>query len=481
MSSKTAADTKDGGWSLTHRVARTIAATSIAAVTLYALISVVFLFGMMRQDLKNLLEHEVQELDLAIDIHGRDVMGVTLACETIAEVIDEPAVAFRVRRDGELIAEAGDQRVIEKLSIPITSDTSWREHLFSNGIAVGAFDRRDGFHIEVLVDAHDHFAHLVKFLEYSAVAFLIITTISVIVGWLLARRAMASLRSVADQSTRIDPVTNRARIDLDGAPHEIEALGVSLNSMLERIEESSTHLRTFSAFLAHELRSPLQNLIGETEVTLLSYREPEEYQQLLRSNLDDLHDLSDAIANLVAYCGSRTPSDSEQLNFEEFDLLREAELRLGRERRTAHRRGIALTVRARGDATLRADREACLRTLRNLVGNALEACGSGDSVDVEIRGDADSVDIIVTDTGPGVSDEIVDQIFEPFVTARVRDDRRGGYGLGLAISRAVMREHEGTLRFENAPGGGARFTASFPRRTRGSRPPASLPSATRSV
>lgn len=455
----------DGGWSLTRRVAQTIVGTSVVSLTAFAAIALVFFFDMMRTDLGNLVDHETQELSLTIDAYGTDADGVSRAVQTVAAVIDEPATGFRVRRpDDTLVAEAGSRHVLKAVDAPIDVDTSWRAHLLDDGLVVGSRVRDDGLRIEVLVDAHDFYERMLRFLRFVALGLVAVIVAASVASWLLARRVTRSVRSLADQSATIDPITNHARIDLTGAPAEIETLGASLNDMLARIEASSNHMRTFSAFLAHELRSPLQNLIGETQVTLLSRRDPDEYEDLLRSNLDDLHDLSDAISNLVAYCGTRADEHKPSSDVETFDLLREAELRMERERRTAERRGIELTLRADGDATLRADREGCLRVLRNLVGNALEACGDGDRVDVDIVRTQDALEIRVGDTGPGVSADVAERIFEPFFTARVRDDRRGGYGLGLAISRTVVEDHGGTLSFENLPTGGARFVASFPLR-----------------
>lgn len=453
---------RDGGWSLTRRVTRTTIGTSITSLALFAGLGLVVFYDMMRADLGNLVDHETQELSMAIDVHGTDDEGVAAAAALVAGVIDDPAVGFRVRRGTAIVAEAGDRAVLKAAPEPVYDDTSWRRHLFDQGLVIGSRTRPDGLRIEVMIDAHDFYERALKFLRWSGIAFVVVTLGATIASWLLARRAMASLRSVAEQSTRIDPITSHAQIDVTGAPVEVEALGASLNGMLTRIEASSNHLRTFSAFLAHELRSPLQNLIGETQVTLLSRREPAEYEALLRSNLDDLYDLSDAITNLVAYCASADERDAGA-DHETFDVLREAELRMERERRTAERRGITLTLRAEGDTSLRADREGCLRVLRNLVGNALDACAGGDRVEITIVGTRDALELRVTDTGPGVSDEVAERLFEPFVTAKVREDRRGGYGLGLAIGRSVMEDHGGTLAFENLPDGGARFVARFPR------------------
>jgi two-component system heavy metal sensor histidine kinase CusS len=235
--------------------------------------------------------------------------------------------------------------------------------------------------------------------------------------------------------------------------------------MLERIEAGLSSMKTFTAGLAHELRSPLQNLLGETEVALLSERSPREYAQLLRSNLDDLHALSDAVDNLITWCRSSDPKQSRGV-LESFDFADEARLRLERERRTAERGHMELQISSAGDTRIVADREGSLRVLRNLVSNAIAASPQGATVDVRIEGDEQFVALAVEDRGPGIPAELAPRIFEPFVSGRPRKGERGGYGLGLAICRTIMQQHGGSLAFESRAGGGTRFTARFPRALR---------------
>ena len=110
-----------------------------------------------------------------------------------------------------------------------------------------------------------------------------------------------------------------------------------------------------------------------------------------------------------------------------------------------------------------ADREACLRVLRNLVGNALHWSPPDSTVTVAIESEPSLVRVRVEDQGPGVPESLGQRAFEPFVTGRNRRETRGGYGLGLAICRSIVDDHTGTLRYENRMEGGARFIAEFPR------------------
>jgi len=251
-------------------------------------------------------------------------------------------------------------------------------------------------------------------------------------------------------------------LQLDGAPREVAAVGEALNALIQRLDDGLREMRTFTASLAHELRSPVQTLMGETEVALLRERDAAEYQDLLRSNLDDLSDLSLAIDNIVAYCRQAEPTQPD-VRPESFDIAEEGRLRLDREQRRAQRQGVQLAIHSEGDTRLHADREGCLRVLRNLVDNAVEWSPPGSHVQLNILGDDDTLVLEVVDEGPGVAPELRERIFEPFVTGGARPSRRAGYGLGLVICRSVVEAHGGTLDFECPETGGSVFRAVFPR------------------
>ncbi len=345
----------------------------------------------------------------------------------------------------------------------IPKNVSWRSRLLSDAIALKSEalgDRR----VEIIVDAREPVARIYQFAGTAIIAFLAAVVVTGFVGWFTAHRGLRTLRHVVSQAVGIRSPEDVSPIVLDGnAPREVRDVARALTGMLQRLQETLERMRAFTAGLAHELRSPLQNLIGETEVVLLSLRSPEEYRDVLRSNLEDLYDLTDAVDNLVTYCRTSEPTDVEP-QAERFDLAGEAELRLAREQRVAGRKGVTLEFDAAGDTSLEADRESCLRVLRNLVANAIIWTPPGHGVLAFVEGREHDVRIIVEDDGPGVPDDLGDRIFEPFVTGQSQQGKRGGYGLGLAICRTVLDDHGGTLTYGRADSGGARFVATFPRR-----------------
>jgi two-component system heavy metal sensor histidine kinase CusS len=249
---------------------------------------------------------------------------------------------------------------------------------------------------------------------------------------------------------------------VDRAPTEIAAIADALSEMLGKVRRETDQARIFTAGLAHELRSPVQNLVGETEVALLRERDAETYRKVLASHLEELRSLGDAIDNLVTICsagdkGRRRPREL-------IDLGEESRIRLARERAQGARHQVQLELGIEGDTRLWGDREALLRAIRNLVANAIQWSPPGSKVVARVRGLPHEVEVLVEDAGPGIPPELRERIFEPFFRGPQAAGRRIGYGLGLALARMAVDEHAGKIEVGEAAMGGARFRVLLPRR-----------------
>ncbi len=458
-------------WSLTRRLAWRFAIMASALLALHALAAGWMLHEELQRELHAYLRHEVEEFALEIT-ESRGPGGPQLITEEIASLTQPATTAFRVRAaSGAILASSGDPALLAAGEGLRPSRLENLPSLLGTRLyLVSAPAGLTGMTAEVIVDAAGYHDRLLDALALSGLLLLISVLLAAWLAWFTTWRGLASLRDVALQVRGIGDAGGED-IRMHDAPAEFLALGADLNAMLERIRGGLREMRTFTAGLAHELRAPLQNLLGETEVALLAERSPEAYRAVLASHLEELHELSDAIDNLVAWCRSNDAA-AQTPHRERFDLARAAELRLVREQRSAARAGIALELTTRGDTSLLADREASLRVVRNLVGNALAFSSAGGTVEVGIDGQADSVLLRVDDRGPGLPADLGDRVFLPFVTTRPRVGHRGGYGLGLAICRSIVEQHGGRIWHEPRAGGGTSFLAEFPRRPRGPRPAA---------
>ncbi|MCC6409684.1 MAG: hypothetical protein IT453_21195 [Planctomycetes bacterium] len=320
--------------------------------------------------------------------------------------------------------------------------------------------QRSGYTVAVVVDGTPRYDLLEKYEERAALRVIISGVCAAVISWLFLRRVSGILRRVTEDLRA--ETTGDPRIELANPPQEILALAEALRERLARVRAASEQAQLFTASLAHELRSPIQNLIGETEVALIAPRNAATYRAVLESNLHELRELGDAVDNLLTICASRG-SDSKVLR-EEFDLADEAEIRLARERSRARLLDVELEIRRNGDTRLVGDREALMRALRNLAGNAIDFSPPGSRVTVTLDGASERVRVTVDDCGPGVPEELRAKIFEPFFTGPAKRGGRVGYGLGLAIARTAVIGQGGTIEVVDNAERGASFRLELPRR-----------------
>jgi signal transduction histidine kinase len=279
-------------------------------------------------------------------------------------------------------------------------------------------------------------------------------------GSLLAQRLARLLEQVAASAgaARLDE-SSELHAPLS-APEEVRHVVHAFRSSVQAMRAEHSRNVLLTAGLAHELRSPLQNLISSAEVALLRPRPEAEYESLVRSQLEELRSLALVVDNLMTLTALR---DSQTLpRRERFDLGTELSIRLTQEREEARRRKVRLDVEVTGDCQLRGDREALVLMVRNLVANAIRWAPVSTTVELVLERAGDGLRILVDDAGPGVAEAERDAIFEAFHMGAVPDGARAGYGLGLALARTAARCHGGDIQVDRSPAGGARFTVDLP-------------------
>jgi len=234
--------------------------------------------------------------------------------------------------------------------------------------------------------------------------------------------------------------------------------------MLGRIEKSVEVQRRFTADAAHELQSPLSRLRTELEVTLRHHRDSAEYEDTLRSCLDEVERLSMltrallTLARLDAEQGRAAVSGTVPLG----PLLEGVIQRLASE---AERRRVTIAVHPSPTLSLSVRCAEGLADLvfTNVLDNAVKFSPPGGQVVVDAAAEGPEVVVAVSDAGPGIPVDEIPRVFERFYRGRVtraKDTR--GFGLGLAICRAVVENHGGQMSVESAAGGGATFRIRLP-------------------
>lgn len=285
---------------------------------------------------------------------------------------------------------------------------------------------------------------------------------SLLVGFSIVRREIAPLRSIAEKVARIDSQTLRERIEAEHLPQELRSLARTFNHTFDRLADSFDRLSQFSSDIAHELRTPVTNIMGSIEVGLTRSRSVEEYRELLESTLEEMSRIRTITDTLLFL--ARAENLQQELRITPLDLRAEIETVIEFYEAVATEKGIALRLQ-NGPSGLVLSAEPTLfqRALSNLVSNALRHTERGGKVDVSFGEHGDGIWLSVQDTGQGIPNEDLARIFQRFY--RVDPSRNfasGGTGLGLAIVKSIVELHGGHVSVESEVGKGSRFTLRWP-------------------
>lgn len=316
--------------------------------------------------------------------------------------------------------------------------------------------------IQVALDVTMEDAVLGEFQRQLAVLLVFGLMLSAAIGKGVARRGMRPLAAIAQTAERVTVSRLHERVDPSRWPPELTALAAAFDHMLERLEDSFTRLSRFSADLAHELRTPINNLMGETEVTLARVRSTDEYRLVLESSLEEYHRLSQMIERLLFI--ARAGDGRQALDGIEIDARKALEEVCEFHDSVAEEKGVA--VSCEGHAKPWGNALLFRRAVSNLLANALRHTPAGGRVRVTARQSEDgSVEVRVQDTGCGIGAEDLPKVFDRFYRA---DDARAadpsGMGLGLPIVRSIMQMHGGEATVDSEPGQGTTVTLHFPSR-----------------
>ena len=280
-------------------------------------------------------------------------------------------------------------------------------------------------------------------------------------GWWIARRGLAPVDRLSAYARRLDARDLTLRLPADHLPTELEGLVMSLNEALARLQRAYEQLNAFNADVAHELRTPLGNMIGETQVTLARARSAEALESTLQSNLEELERLRNIVNSMLFL--ARADRGESARDLVEVSLREETTKAADFMDMVMEDAGMALQVE--GDARARVEGSLYARAITNLLDNALRHGEPGGTIEVLIAETGDTVSVTVRNRAAPISREALDHLFDRFYRA---DPSRTGsdqnHGLGLAIVKAIAQLHGGTV-FAMSKDGYVSVGLRFPRVT----------------
>lgn len=276
---------------------------------------------------------------------------------------------------------------------------------------------------------------------------------------LVARKGMEPLADITRAAQKISATQLHERLPRAQFPVELHPLAAAFNEMLNRLEDSFTRLGQFSADLAHELRTPINNLMGEAEVALSRPGTATEYRQVLESALEEYQRLSRMIESLLFL--ARAEHGAAPLA--PIDLNARIEIEAVCEFHEAVAQEQQVVLACEGSASILADPILLRRALSNVLSNALRYTSPGGRIELLLQDLGSGTEIRVRDTGSGIGPEHLPRLFDRFYRADAARASHGGAGLGLSIVRSIMALHGGEVTISSTAGVGTEVRLWFPR------------------
>ncbi len=274
------------------------------------------------------------------------------------------------------------------------------------------------------------------------------------------RQGHLPLRNVSNAIKNITSENLDARLEPSRVPVELEQLVISFNHMIEKIEDVFTRQANFSADIAHEIRTPITNLVTQTEIALSQNRSPKELEDVLYSSLEEYNRMTRMVSDMLFLA----QADNNQLIPDRvtFDLSAEVMKVFDFFEAWAEERHI--TLRFNGTPCLiDGDPQMFRRAINNLLSNALRYTPDGETVTVSVSEKENVCELIVANPGKPIPEAHLPRLFDRFYRVDPSRQRKGeGNGIGLAIVKSIITAHHGNVRVES-DAVSTRFILSVPR------------------
>jgi two-component system heavy metal sensor histidine kinase CusS len=296
-----------------------------------------------------------------------------------------------------------------------------------------------------------HHLHFMRALSQTLVLYSLgAILVSGLLGWWAARRGLAPLRIMKERAMTVTAQKLDQRMPVEAVPVEFADLAESLNTMLGRLQADFARLQEFSSDLAHELRTPINNLLTQTQVSLAQKRDAEAYRDILASNAEEFQRLARMVSDMLFL--AKTEHGLELPNAEAISLDQEALDLFDFYDAVADEKRIRLKIM--GQARVMGDRLMVRRAIGNLLSNALRHSPADAEVMVALEERPGETTLCITNSGMTIAPEVLPRLFDRFF--RVDKSRShpesDGTGLGLSITQAIMRAHGGSVSVTSAQG-----------------------------
>jgi signal transduction histidine kinase len=400
---------------------------------------------------------------------GRSILTDRIALTGLVEQRFAPESQnrlIRVSSGDQVLYQSGmpENGAFDPKAVPMPSGDGI-PHLTRQGdlyLYVSYFTLPDGRRVAVesgrsadMMEMAEH--RLVRALLFGLPVLLIVAAIG---GYVLVQRALKPVEEMIEAAEALTFNSPRKRLPLAGTEDRIDALGQTLNRMLERLDNAYQHVSRFSADAAHELRTPLAIMRGELELLAEEELQPD-MGKAVTTILGETTRLTQIVESLIAM--GQLDSVSGKRMHHPIDLFGLAAETVEHIRLLADEKGIAIEGPTGAHIAALGDRDRLKQVIVNLIDNAIKYTPVGGQIAITVEEAADHMAALsVTDSGVGIAPENLELVFDRFY--RVTTDRGEiGAGLGLAIVKSICTAHGGKIVVESTLGKGSTFRMEIPR------------------
>lgn len=332
----------------------------------------------------------------------------------------------------------------------------WLEWKVQNKIYHGliykkSFDQNSAIpsaQIIVGIDTSEHLHFLNDFRRQLLYIGVIGTICLMLLGWFAAWRGLRPVQNMAKVAEGISAQHLSERLEVDNTPTELKSLAIAFNDMLDRLETAVGKLSDFSSDLAHEIRTPINNLMTQTQVCLSRSRDISTYQEILFSNLEEFERLARMVSDMLFL--AKAEHGLHRANLQQVNLVKEVSALFDFYDAIAAEKGMSL--KQTGQGYVEGDPSMLRRALSNLLSNAIKYGKSDSIIKIKCQQNSDTTELTIENESSPLSQEQLTRLFDRFYrTDSSRQRVEEGTGLGLAITKSILDVHGATIQanYEN--------------------------------
>lgn len=454
--------------SFKNRIAlfNTIAAATTALLVFVAIYSVVFLtsYNHLEQEIRT----EQKEVFKSIVVRNDSILVSNLNEWDEAEhqkVEVNPTFLQVIDANGNILFHSSNMVNHQILYNPNIEDEKFFNSEISNqNIRLGQFAIKSNSgkilgHLSVAISRQESFTILQNLIIVMAIAFPLVLIIQFVVSYIAATRSLDPIHDLIETASSIDSSNIHTRVDLPANQDEILDLAITINELLNRVEQAIQHQKQFASDASHEMRTPVAAIKGNLEVLIRKQREPQQYVDEIKKVIVQTNRLENLLEQLLHL--SRLESGASMPRTEQVSLLPMIQTLYDTFNFELQAKQIEAKCFIPEFCLVFADRVYLELILKNLISNAIKY--GKESGSITATWIADSNTLQITDTGIGIAAENLENIFNRFYRVdSSRSNEIPGNGLGLAIVRKIAEMQQIEIVIQSKIGIGTTFSLIFP-------------------